>query len=306
MAQKLSRPEKRFHRISRQLTRFDLQKLGPSEDKPVTIGEIVADLESHSGSSLFMGYYTHSGLMEVLDRYGITNFLKDRGFSELHLRMQTGDPFRHVLQLYWGTEPDPDKLLLEIVLHEGVVTLKLDHISGLYDIVFIEWLCLQNPLEDFRRARPRLPGQQRPGLGLSMEIAQLLVIMAERLEKDGLVNVPRYYHTAWGARHIGFLFIEPEAEGVMSALERDFGSHSLCEATWAIELGLVDREGNPKPFLWTGEEQVLATSESMKRYFASDEYRRRCLQAEQSTRFVIDWKTYERMCLDMSRGKAPG
>jgi hypothetical protein len=303
MPQKLSRLDKRFHRIARQLTRFDLQKLGPSEQKPVTIDEVVTDLEGHSGTSLFMGYYTHSGLIEVLDRYGITRLLKDKGFSDLHLHMQTDDPFRHVLQLYWGAERDPDRLLVEIVLHEGVVTPKVDHISGLYNVVFIEWLCIQNPLDDFRQSKPRLPGQQRPGLGIAAEIAELLVIMAERLEKDGLVNIPRYYHTAWGARRIGFLFIDPETEGVMSALERDFRDHSLVEATWAIELGLVHREGNSAPFLWSGEEQLLATSEGTKRYVGSKEYKSRCLQAKQSTRFAVDWKAYERRCHEMSHGK---
>lgn len=306
MAHKHSRLEKRFHRIARQLTRFDLQKLGPSDQKPVTLEEVIGDLEEHPGTSLFMGYYTRSGLVEVLDRYGITGLLKDKGFSELHLHMQTDDPYRHVLQLYWGTERDPERLLVELILHEGVVTPQVDHISGLYNVILIEWLCLQNPLEDFRPSKPRLPGQQKPGLGIAAEIAGLLEVMAERLEKDGLVNIPRYYHTAWGARRMGYLFMDPEAEGVMSALERDFRDHSLVEATWAIELGLVRREGNPAPFVWNGEEQLLATSERTKRYFDSREYANRCLQAGQSARFAVDWKSYERRCHEMAHGTVTG
>ena len=304
MEQKLSRIEKRFHRIARQLTRFDLQKLGPSPDNLPTLGEIVEDLDRHSGSSLFMGYYTRSGLMEVFNRYGIAKLLRDKGFSNLHLRMNTSDPFRHVLQLYWGEEPDPDRLLLEMILHEGVVTPKADPVNALYDVVFIEWLCLQNPMENFRKERPRLPGQQMPGLGISMEILELLVIMAERLRKDGLVNVPRYYHTARVARRIGFLFIEPETEGMMCALERDFHNHSLSEASWAIELGLVNRQGFSEPFLWMGEEQVLPTAKRIEQYFTSNEYQSRCLEAEHSTKFVVNWEKYERMCFDMSRRKA--
>lgn len=294
MAHNLSKLEKHFHRIARQLTRFDLQRLGPSEEKPVSVEEVVADLEKHSSSSLFMGYYSRSGLMEVMERYGITRLLKDKGFSDLYLHVQTGTPFRHVLQLYWGTEPDPDRLLMEIVLHEGVVAPRGGHIGDPYDVAFVEWLSLQNPVGEFQQTRPRLPGQQKPGLGIAMEVAALLMIMAERLRKDGLINIPRYYHTAWGGRRVGFLFFEPETEGVVRALERDFGGHSLAEASWAIELGLVNREGSSEPFLWTGEEQVLATSDRTKRYFSSKDYSDRCLQAERSTRFVVKWEAYER------------
>ncbi len=298
MAHNLSGLEKHFHRIARQLTRFDLQKLGPSEEKPVSTDDVVADLENHSGTSLFMGYYTRSGLMEVLERYGITRLLNDKGFSNLCLHVQTDTPFRHCLQVYWGTEPDPDRLLMEIVLHEGVVVPRGEHGGAPYDVAFVEWLCLENPMAEFQPTRPRLPGQQRPGLGIAMEVAELLVIMAERLKKDGLVNIPRYYHTAWGGRRVGFLFFEPETEGVVRALERDFGGHSLAEATWAMELGLVSREGSSGPFLWTGEEQMLATSDRTKRYFASKDYSDRCLHAERSTRFVVKWEAYERSRID--------
>jgi hypothetical protein len=169
-------------------------------------------------------------------------------------------------------------------------------------MVFIEWLCLQNPSAEFHRSRPRLPGQQKPGLGLSMEIAELLVIMAERLEKDGLINIPRYYHTAYGARRVGFLFFDPKTEGIMRALERDFAGRSLSEASWAVELELVHRAGTPEPFVWTGEEQVLATSERMKDFFASEDYLLECSDVENSARFSVDWKNHERLRAEIEEG----
>jgi hypothetical protein len=298
MDRKLARLEKRFHRIASQLTRFDLQKLGSSDGEGLPIDDVVSDLQEHPGSSLFMGYYTHSGLMEVLKRYGITKLLKDKGFSDLHLRMQTADPFHHMLQLYGGTEPDPARLLIEIVLHEVALTPKGERTGEPSNMVLIEWLCLQNPLGEFQPAKPRLPGQQRPGLGISLEVAGLLVMMTERLGKDGLVNIPRYYHTGQGAHRRGFSFVDPETEGVMMALERDLRGHSLADASWVIDLGLVSREGSSEPFSWVGEEQVLAISDRTKGWFDSRDYRHRCLQAEQSVRFAVDWKAYEKMRLD--------
>jgi len=288
MIGKYSEIEKRFHRIARQLTRFELQKLGSIEEETVSIDDVMADLEKHSGTSLFMGFYTHSGLMEVFEKYGITKILKDKGFHNLHLRIDTDNPYHHVLQLYWGAQPDPSKLLIEIVLHEAVVTPKIEMLSGLFNMVFIEWMCLQNPLDDFRKDKPRLPDQEKPGLGISMELVELLVLMAERLRKDGLINVPRCYHVAEVAQSIGFLFLDPETEGIMRALKRDLRGHSLAEVTWAVELGLVRRADSSEVFEWPGQEQVLAISEGTKRYFASREYRQRCLLFERSNRFSIN------------------
>ncbi len=125
-------------------------------------------------------------------------------------------------------------------------------------------------------------------------------MMTERLGKDGLVNIPRYYHTGEGARRRGFSFVDPKTEGVMRALERDFRGHSLADASWVVDRGLVSQEGSSEPFSWTGEEQVLATSDRTKGWFESKDYRHKCLQAEQSSRFVADWKTYERIRRDLS------
>ncbi len=290
MDRKLAKLEKRFHKIASQLNRFDLQKLGSSENRQVTLQEVVSDLETHAGSSLFMGYYSHAGLMEVIERYGIVSTLKKLGFSNLRLQIDTNDPFRHVLRLYWEHE-NPERLLIELILHEGVVSPKHTRVEEQYDIVFIEWFCLQNPSAEFQPSKPRLPGQQKPGLGIAPEMVELLVIMAERLKKDGVVNIPRYYHTAHIA-HAGFFFIDPRSEGVMRALERDLRGHSLAEASWAVELGLVSRLGETHPFVWTGEEQVYPISEKMKKHFESLDYKVRCREFEQFTVFRVNWNEY--------------
>ena len=293
MNHKHSRLEKRFHRIARQLTRFDLQKIGLSEEKAISENDIMADLERHSGSSLFMGFYTRSGLIEVFQRYGITTILKDKGFSDFHMHVASDNPFHHIAQLYSGDKPDPERLLIEIVLHEAVVTSKLEHVKGTYDVIFIEWLCLQNPMAAFGTRKPRLPGQEKPGLGISAEIVELLIIMTERLGKDGLINVPRYYHTAHKGHDAGFRFFDPSAEGMFQALKSACNGHSLAEATWAVELELVRQTDRSGPFVWPGEEQVLATSEKTKRHFASQEYARLSTQAKGSIRFEVDWETLQ-------------
>ena len=288
-----SRLEKRFHRIARQLSRFDLQRIGRSEEKAISKNDIIGDLEKHSGSSLFMGFYTRSGLIEVFQRYGITKILKDKGFSDLYMHIETDNPFHHVAQLYGRDKRDPESLLIEMVLHEAVVTSKLDQGKGTYDVIFIEWLCLQNPMGRFGTRRPRLPGQENPGLGISAEIVELLIIMTERLGKDGLINVPRYYHTAHKGHDMGFRFFDPSTEGIFQALKSACHGHSLAEATWAVELELVRQTDRSGPFLWSGEEQLLATSEKAKRHFTSPEYAQLSTNAKDSLRFEVNWATLQ-------------
>ena len=137
---KFSRLERRFHSIAHKLATFDLQRLGSSDKASFSIHDVVANLHDHSGSSLFMGFYTAAGLMEVLERYGIAPVLRKKGFQDLHLRIDTDNPFRHVFQLYWGKEGDPERLLGEAVLHEAIVTPKAAISCASYDVVFIEWL----------------------------------------------------------------------------------------------------------------------------------------------------------------------
>jgi hypothetical protein len=287
MTRKGAELEKRFHRIARQLTHFDLQKLGPSDEPSLSLDTVVADLERHRGSSLFMGYYSHAGLVEVMERYGISRALKDKGFPDLHLKLDIQDPFRHMLQVYGGTEPGPDRLLIEMILHEAVVTPKVEPTDVQYDMLFIEWLCLQNPSAEFEAGKPRLPGQQKPGLGISLEIVELLRIMAERLKKDGLINIPRHYHNALVAMRRGFHFLNPGTEGMLHALARDLADYSLADASWAVEQEIVTPAGSSASLTWTGEEQVLPLSKRMKQRFASDNYEHAWRDAERSLAFEV-------------------
>jgi hypothetical protein len=83
---------------------------------------------------------------------------------------QTGAGDRLCLHGWAGGE---EHLLIEVVLEKR-------RIAGA-DALYIHWLSLRNPRARFSEVRPRLPGQDVPGLGLASETVKLLTIMARRL-----------------------------------------------------------------------------------------------------------------------------
>jgi hypothetical protein len=121
-------------------------------------------------------------------------------------------------------------------------------------VLYVHWLSLRHPRAQFSLLRPRLPGQEVPGLGLARETGEMLALMALRLGLAGVAYRPAHYHTAFAGRH-HFSFVEAERQGRFEALIRDLRDVPLLEATRAIEAGRVMLDG--KPYEWEPDEMVL-------------------------------------------------
>ena len=94
------------------------------------------------------------------------------------------------------------------------------------EVLYVEWLLLQDPRAEFGE-RPRLPGQEYPGLGLLREMVALLVVVCEQLGMDGILFVPaHYYMAALGRRHLRFVRTEDAAvfEAMRAAVARNLPS----------------------------------------------------------------------------------
>ena len=60
----------------------------------------------------------------------------------------------------------------------------------------LEWLLLQDPSVAFSLERPKLPGQDHPGLGIAIEVQEILIRVCHRLSLEGIWHRPAHYHVA--------------------------------------------------------------------------------------------------------------
>jgi hypothetical protein len=154
-------------------------------------------------------------------------------------------------------------------------------------MIAIEWLNLQNPLRRFTAQRPRLPGQEHPGLGAVTHVFKMLEIFARDTKAAGIMDVPEHFHAA-AIYSRSFRFVDPQREGMLRALLRDLGAFALHEIAWGFVCGAVIDETSGGPAVYEPAEQLLPLSDTLKRYFASKQYRERVADEERARRYRFD------------------
>jgi acetoin utilization deacetylase AcuC-like enzyme len=235
---------KRFAGIAAQLSKHALS------DSAAATGDLTADDLAESlgmrptRQRLLLGFYTEAGIEFALQRFGILDQLRRLGYD--HFRVAFGSQFPGELIRVHGESDGQEQVLMELVLERKRVV-------G-HPVLYVHWLSLRHPRAQFSLLRPRLPGQEVPGLGLARETGELLALMALRLQLSGVVYRPAHYHTAFAGRH-HFSFVDAARQGRFEALIRDLGEMPLLEATRAVDEGRVFLDG--KPYAWEPDEMVL-------------------------------------------------
>ena len=160
------------------IPRFELRRLfglpllsaGKGAGAPETReSELTFDLTGENPENLLFGRFGPGELRERLDASGLLAGLSERGYPEPVLRLSCTDPTDQRICLYAGEETR-DRLLLEVRLqlvpfHPRRPIGPFTEETSLRMLV-IHWLVLSSPDGTFTVDRPRLPGQEKPGLGL--------------------------------------------------------------------------------------------------------------------------------------------
>jgi hypothetical protein len=76
------------------------------------------------------------------------------------------------------------------------------------------------------------------------EAAEILLMMARRLELVGIAFCPAYYHLAASAE-VQFRFLDPARQGRFEAMRRDLGHLPLGEVSRAVAEQRVLLDGEP-------------------------------------------------------------
>ena len=188
-----------------------------------------------------LGYYTNEGLEYALTRFGFFQHLGRLGYTDLHVVTYPPDDVGQRTNIT-GVASDVRHLLVDLIASRGVA-------DGAPSLV-VHWLSLRNPRAVFSSARPALPGQVVPGLGLARDLGQLLGRMADRLGLPSVSLRPSWFHTAFAARQ-HFRFVDPARQARFVDLIDDLRAFPLADVTRALAEGRVRLNG--APYEWEPE-----------------------------------------------------
>jgi acetoin utilization deacetylase AcuC-like enzyme len=203
----------------------------------------------------FLGYFSRHAVEVLLERSGILAQLRSKGFRALRVELDARDGLGHTLRVV--CEDAPEDLLMELRAERSRRAVPE------MEVVAVEWLLLQNPRAGFSDRRPRLPGQQHPGLGLLRDIMGWLVVVCERHGLDGIFFTTVHYHLAAQSRSL-VRFLHAADEGRLRAFEAALRGLSLAEAAAAVTEGRVIDDATGEPVKWTAVPAVMPVSERLE------------------------------------------
>jgi hypothetical protein len=260
------------------------------KDAPlVEEGEIFATLAERKGSFLFLGRYSLTEVLAVMKK---RSFLKDalkKKLWPLDYELDSREYPLQRLQIFYK-DKSPENLIVDLKIRESEYPLKV-RLGGLNAVLsprclVLEWLTLQNPLEEFTEKHPPLPGQTRPGLSLSKKIMDTFVYLARLTRKDCLLAFPAYFHNALLFSRY-FRFLNPEKEAEVVVIRRTFSHMPFKQLAWVVHLNCLRRKDG-SVYEWRSEEQVYPLNRALREYFESRDYRDRVKAAQKGLAFTVD------------------
>ena len=141
-------------------------ELGETDFRTDDLEEALGLSPARRRQRLFLNYYTAVGLEHGLHRYGLLSQLGRLGYAGPRVeidRTGAGERVRIFARIASPEErrDEAEHLLVELVLERR-------RVQGA-DVLYVHWLSLRHPRAQFSSTRPRLPGQEAPGLGLARE-----------------------------------------------------------------------------------------------------------------------------------------
>jgi acetoin utilization deacetylase AcuC-like enzyme len=253
----LLRRARELHRLLREGART----LPPSADWALTPEDVAAFLPGAGAAPRrLLGRYTRQGVELLLERLGVLAQVRALGFQqptlELDFHLEDSDTVR-----LFG-DAARTELLMEIRFRRDRTSL-----PGM-EVLFLEWVLLQNPRRTFPSGKHSIPGQRHPGLGILRDVMAWLVVLCGELGLDGLMFMPAGYFVAtFGSR-----FLDPAHQARLEAMRRALASLRLVEGTRAVEEGRVVDAATGESVRWEPAPMVIPVSQRLRERVEGPEY----------------------------------
>jgi hypothetical protein len=234
---------------------------------------------------LFLGRFDAKALHRELLEAGLLGGLAELGYPKVSVRVSAeGDEHRLRVLAPGLLAPLVDLRLAEsAAFFKDPPRLRLG--LEVFSLLAVRGLVLQDPRGVFPADRPRLPGQDHPGLGLFSRLIGRLGQWAEDWGKDGLLAFPPHFHVAVMASR-SLRFVSPARQGRFEALRRDLARRPLGDASRAVDAsGVVDQGG--APFTWEPAEMVAPLAHDLREYVESEDYGKAVGTAREKARFRL-------------------
>jgi hypothetical protein len=245
----------------------------------------------------FLDFYGDDGLHTSLERYGVFDAVRKRGWNDFAIDTSAHDD-RHTL-LVDGCRKgssERERLMELVVRRDRLVIEPLDGRPSerTFEVLTVDWMTLRDPAAAFTSDRMRLPGQDAPGLGIGEQVLELLYRVVDRLKLDALVTVAEYFHNATlYARELPF--VDPWHQGRLRALEKllfEDERLTFAQAAWAMQWGYV-LDADDSVVRWKGEAMMQSTQPELTAYFACEAYSRLAERTAASLRYRLHRAAFE-------------
>jgi hypothetical protein len=139
---------------------------------------------------------------------------------------------------------------------------------------------------EFTARRPRLPGQEHPGLGLLRDVLGLLLLVCEKHGLDGVAFRAAHYHIAMQSRRYVH-FLRPEDEARARAFTGAVQGLPLADAATAVEERRVVASDSGEAQEWPSSLMVLPASQRVRALVSGPDYEAAVERERERFAFVL-------------------
>lgn len=248
---------RRFHQVGTLLREPEEKKRDAWLDLELTEEDLLGVSPDRHAPRRLMGQFGQRQIEALMERAGILEQIRGRGYAEPRVELEPLFGLGETVRVFG--DAGHSELLME--LRAG----RDRRLVPDMELMWIEWLLLQNPRADFPPNRPPLPGQEHPGLGILADVFVWLIISCREAGLDGVAFRTAHFHVATLAVS-RFRFLRPDVHLRFEALRDATAGMTLSEASHAVNDSRLVEAATGQPVFWPEATMVLPVTDRLEEW----------------------------------------